>query len=260
MNVTKDELLRHLWFQSAPAALDDLMKKRAIKSAADAAGITIGPDKFESKIHQDIRQTKSESFDALLRKEQMTQERYKGILLVNMLLEEYVRKQVTIVAGDYDKWVKVRYIFIADPRYESDMGKREIFAQESKKKAEEILTRIKAGKDFAEVADQYSDSPENVIAGKQQGGSLGWITGDQAHFTRRFEEACFSLAAGSVSNPVRADFGWYIIKAEAVGKDTNGKDTELNQLIVERKVRPAIDSALDGILAGAKLDNKLVLP
>lgn len=259
VNITKDELLRHLWLQSAPAALDDLMKNRAIKYAADSEGITIDPDKLESKVQTDIRRTKSKDLNDLLKNNHMTEQRYKGILLGNMLLEEYVRRQATIVGQDYDKWVKARYIFVGDSAYESDLEKRNLVAQESKKKAERILGQIKDGKDFAEAADEYSDSPENVIAGKKQGGSLGWISRGQMQFSHPFEETCFALKAGGISDPVRADFGWYLIKVEAVGKDTSGKDLELNRLIVESKVRPSIDAALDKILTGAKLENRLTI-
>jgi peptidyl-prolyl cis-trans isomerase C len=260
VNITKDELLRHLWFQSAPAALDDLMKKRAVKMAADAAGIGITQNELEAKIKEDVSRTKSEDFAALLSKQQMTEGRYKGILLANMLLEEYVRKQVKIDAKDYDDWVKVRYIYIADSSYESDPGKREIVSAESRKRAEKVFMEAKTGGNFADLADQYSDSPENTMAGRKQGGALGWTTRNQMQFTRSFEETCFKLEAGCVSNPVRADFGWYLIKADALGKETHGRDGELNRLIVERKVRPLIESALDKILADAKLVNKLVPP
>lgn len=260
VNVTKDELLQHLWFQSAPTSLEDLLKKRAVQSAADAAGIRIGERELESKINDDVKRTQSESLASLLHKKHMTEERYEGILLANTLLEEYVRKQVKIDAKDYEDWVKVRYIYIADSGYESDPRKRETISVESKKRAEMVFKEAMSGTNFADLANEYSNSPENVIAGKKQGGSLGWVTRNQMQFARSFEKACFGLKDGNVSKPVRADFGWYVIKAEAVGKDTHGEDRELNRLIVERKFRPLIESTLEKILADANLVNKLDIP
>jgi foldase protein PrsA len=257
--VTKDELLRYMWVQGAPAALDDLLKKRAVKIAAEAANINVGSTEIQSKIGEDVARTKSGSFEELLKNRKMPVEHYLEILLMNMRLTAYTKKTaVQLEEADYNSWVKIRYIYCADARYESDPAKRAIVAAETRKRAEKIRREIKSGADFSDLANKYSDSPENRASGAKRGGYMGWVTHGWLQFTPALEEASFSLKTGEVSNPVRSDFGWYLVKVEAVGKEVQGRDNELAELITERKVRPLIDATRDKIWADANLENRLM--
>ena len=74
-------------------------------------------------------------------------------------------------------------------------------------KAEDILARAQKGEDFAELAKELSEGPS-----KNQGGYLG--TFERGRMVKPFEEAAFSLKDGEISEPVRTDFGWHIIKVE----------------------------------------------
>jgi peptidyl-prolyl cis-trans isomerase C len=75
-------------------------------------------------------------------------------------------------------------------------------ANERVKKIQEAL---KSGRDFKEVATEMSDGPS-----KTRGGDLGFFRRGQ--MVRAFEEVAFGLEAGAVSEPVRTQFGWHIIK------------------------------------------------
>jgi parvulin-like peptidyl-prolyl isomerase len=72
--------------------------------------------------------------------------------------------------------------------------------------AEDVLHRLKAGQDFARLADEFSDEPN---AGAR-GGSLGRFShGAMVH---EFEEAAFALQPGEVSGIVQSPFGFHIIQ------------------------------------------------
>jgi peptidyl-prolyl cis-trans isomerase D len=73
------------------------------------------------------------------------------------------------------------------------------------KTATTVLDQIKAGKDFGEMAKQYSDD-----ASAQQGGDIGWIGREQTE--KDFEKTAFSLKPGEVSQLVRTSIGFDIIK------------------------------------------------
>ncbi len=73
----------------------------------------------------------------------------------------------------------------------------------------EIQQKLNAGEDFAELAKQYSDDPGS----KDNGGDLGWFPRDSG-FVKEFEEAAFNLQPGQVSQPVRTQFGYHLIKVE----------------------------------------------
>ena len=72
-------------------------------------------------------------------------------------------------------------------------------------KAEEIYNRLKNGESFASLAHQYSTCPS-----KEKGGDLGWFK--EGQMVPPFENAVRKMGTGSISRPVRTQFGWHIIK------------------------------------------------
>ena len=73
--------------------------------------------------------------------------------------------------------------------------------------AKEIETQLKNGADFATLAKQKSKDQ-----GAADGGDLGYFTKDQ--MVPEFAEVAFKLDKGQISDPVKTQFGWHIIKIE----------------------------------------------
>ncbi len=80
----------------------------------------------------------------------------------------------------------------------------------SRKKAEAIAAKLKAGADFAATASQESDD----TGSKAAGGDLGWIRHGQ--MPASFEAALFNLKPGEISQPVESPYGWHVIRLEEV--------------------------------------------
>jgi peptidyl-prolyl cis-trans isomerase C len=76
----------------------------------------------------------------------------------------------------------------------------------TEEEAKAALARIKNGEDFAKVATELSKDPGS------EGGDLGWFTKDR--MVPEFADAAFKMEAGQVSDPVKSQFGWHIIKVE----------------------------------------------
>ncbi len=74
--------------------------------------------------------------------------------------------------------------------------------------AKKALARVKGGEDFAKVATELSKDPAG------DGGDLGWFTKDR--MVPEFSNAAFKLKEGEISDPVKTQFGWHIIKVEGV--------------------------------------------
>lgn len=77
---------------------------------------------------------------------------------------------------------------------------------EAKAKALDVLKRARAGEDFAELAKKYSDDPGS----KNQAGNLGPFTRDR--MVKEFSDAAFKLKDGEISDPVKSQLGYHIIK------------------------------------------------
>ncbi len=90
-------------------------------------------------------------------------------------------------------------------------GQEEVHARhilvESGDEAKTILGELKAGADFAALAKEKSKDP-----GASAGGDLGYFTKDQ--MVPEFAEVAFKMYPGQLSNPVKTQFGWHIIKLE----------------------------------------------
>ena len=83
--------------------------------------------------------------------------------------------------------------------------------KKTRDRALHILKLAKEGKDFAELAKQYSEGPT-----RDKGGYLGKFKKED--MVKPFADMAFSLKAGEISEPVRTQFGWHIIKVEKVNE------------------------------------------
>jgi peptidyl-prolyl cis-trans isomerase C len=90
-------------------------------------------------------------------------------------------------------------------------GEMEVHARhilvETEDQAKKIEEELKKGADFAELAKKESKDP-----GASDGGDLGFFTKDQ--MVPEFSAAAFALEPGKISDPVKSQFGWHVIKVE----------------------------------------------
>jgi peptidyl-prolyl cis-trans isomerase C len=71
--------------------------------------------------------------------------------------------------------------------------------------AKRLQQQIKQGARFEDLARQHSTCPS-----KSSGGDLGWF--GPGKMVREFEEACKKVGVGTVTDPVRTQFGYHLIK------------------------------------------------
>jgi len=91
-------------------------------------------------------------------------------------------------------------------------GEQEVHARhilvETEDEAKAILAELKKGTDFADYAKLKSKDPGSA----SDGGDLGYFTKDQ--MVPEFSAAAFKLDKGQLSDPVKTQFGWHVIKVE----------------------------------------------
>lgn len=117
--------------------------------------------------------------------------------------------------------VKARHIFI---QLSSKATEEEKLT--ARKKAEEILARLKKGEDFAKIALETSDDADSA----KKGGELGLLTPGKTN-SEEFEKAAFALKSGETSEIVQSPFGFHIIKAdEKTGRRTATFDESRNYI------------------------------
>jgi len=104
-----------------------------------------------------------------------------------------------------------------------------------RKTAEELLAKARAGADFAELAKQFSEDEASAA----QGGDLGSFGRDR--MVPEFEEAAFSLEPGTISDLVRTQYGFHIIKVierrEAVVQPLDAVRSQIEEQLTSERAQ-----------------------
>jgi len=98
--------------------------------------------------------------------------------------------------------------------------------------AQQVLAQVKSGKDFGELAKQYSQDPGSA----QNGGDLGWA--DRSTFVKPFADALFGMKAGEIAGPVKTQYGYHIIRLDEI-QAGKGKSFEEARPEIEAQLRRA---------------------
>src|SRR5579862_4217334 len=100
---------------------------------------------------------------------------------------------------------------VYDEAAKQSAGEQEVHARhilvETEDEAKAVKAELDKGADFAELAKKKSKDP-----GASDGGDLGFFTKDQ--MVPEFATVAFALEPGKISDPVKTQFGWHVIKVE----------------------------------------------
>ena len=118
-------------------------------------------------------------------------------------------------------------------------------------KIKKIKAEVDSGKDFAEVAKQYSDCPS-----KDKGGDLNFFK-RKGQMVEPFAAAAFALKVGQVSDPVKTPFGYHIIKVTEVKKGNDVKFDDVKQAIKQNLMEEKAQVLIRQLLEKAKIDVKV---
>jgi parvulin-like peptidyl-prolyl isomerase len=115
---------------------------------------------------------------------------------------------------------------------------------ETQEEAEAVLEKIRGGADFAELAKQRSLCPSG-----EKGGDLGFIT--RGMTIKPFEDAAFVLKTGEISEVVKTEFGYHIIKLEEISperqKTLEEAKVEIEYILLPEKQQNAFTEWLSSL-------------
>jgi peptidyl-prolyl cis-trans isomerase D len=228
---------------TSPAELQDEFRYRNEKVKLDYA--LIKPEELEAKITLDEAEIKS-WYEKNKTKYQVPERRVVryGLVDVNQIRQSVqvsddelkAQYQQNIQQYQVPNRVHVEHILLMT------VGKTDAEVEEIRKKAEDILKQAKQGGNFEDLAKKNSEDPGT----KGKGGDLGWIV--QGQTVAEFEKAAFSLPKGSISDLVKTQYGFHIIKV--LDKETSHtksfdevKDSIRAPLMLSKADKLASDSA-----------------
>ena len=226
------------------AVLDQLIGYRLLVQETAARKTAVPDADVEARIGQIRSQFPSEEiFQQQLQQRKMTLEQLRvdtrASLQITALLQAELDTKTAVTAEQVNDFyvknpaafqqgerVKASHILVR-VQANADPAERE----KARAKAAGLLADVKAGKDFAALAKQYSDDPGSGA----QGGDLGFF--QRGQMVPPFEQAAFALAVGQTSELVTSDFGFHIIR---VTDKQPGRTQTLDE------VRPEIEQYLVG--------------
>jgi len=116
---------------------------------------------------------------------------------------------------------------------------------ESEEEAQDILEQLKAGGDFSEIAKEKSTGPSAA-----QGGDLGYLT--KGTIIPEIEEVVFALEVEELSEVVKTDFGFHILKITEKKPETVKALEEVKEEIIQTLLPTKQKEAFDNLLEELK--------
>ena len=248
--------------------LQNLILQRLQLQEARKQGLSASPSEVTSAL-EDLKRQNSlksdEELKAALSRERLTLEQLKkGLeeqIILAKLINKEIRSKVIVTEEEIQRHyqenrerfkraaeVKLRYILIAVPK-EASAEK----VAEAKKRAEEALSALQGGADFAEVAKAYSDGPT-----AKDGGELGRMKREELN--PELAKAAFTLPIGGVSGLIRTPAGFNIIQVEERTADPYMSLAEAKESIratlFEEKLQATMKEWLNALKAKASIEVK----
>lgn len=249
--------------------LQDMISDRLIQAAA--ANETVSPEDIDAEIKKIEQQVGgAENLQAELTKSGQSMDQFKKrlgeVLKQRKWMDAQLAGKETVTADAAKKFydenreqlfaqpeqVRASHILILVPEGADD---KTVAAK--LKLAEAAAAKAKKG-DFDAVAKELSEEP----GAKERGGDLSFFSRGQ--MVPEFEEAAFTQKVGTISKPVRTQFGWHIIKvtdkkpARIVPFDE--AKSEIEQYLKQQDKETAVKSLLDKLQSEAKIEINLPKP
>lgn len=170
-------------------------------------------------------------------------ETQRRMLLVNVSMREYL---TTHPVSDAE--LKKLY----DDRMKNHDGneyKAQHILVDSEDAAKAIIAELGKGGDFAKIAGEKSKDP----SGKQNGGDLGWFSGDQ--MVKPFAEAVAKMKKGETTKkPVQTQFGWHVIRLEDTRKTPPPSFDSVKEQLQMHAQNQRVENYIAELRKGAKID------
>lgn len=223
--------------------LEQMINFRLLIQETKARNISVPDSEVEARMAQIRSQFPSEeAFKQTLDQQKVTPDELRADarseLSVTKMLQAEVEPKVSVTEAQvkefYDKnpdrfkqgeRVRASHILLRLPEQADDAAKAAVRAR-----AADVLKQVRAGKDFAALAKQYSEDPGSAA----NGGDLNYF--QKGQMVGPFDQTVFAMKVGDVSDLVETQFGYHIIKLT---------DRQPERVVPLDEVRPQVQQFLE---------------
>jgi len=234
------------------SAVEGLITYELVNQEAQKKGITVTDADLNRELDVIKKSMGSEeAFQQALVQYKMTEDDLHADLLEQAQLRKLLSSQISITDED----IKNYY----DQNKASFSTEEQVRAShilvETKEEADAIVKQLKEGADFAALAKEKSLDTGSAA----NGGDLDFF--GKGAMVPEFEEAAFALKVGDVSEPVKSDYGYHIIKVtdhvEASSPTLEEKKADITDTLTSQQIYTLSQTFISDLRSQAKIVNNL---
>ena len=225
------------------ALLDQLIEKRLILHEAPKMGITVSDDEVEEALASIKRGFPEGGFEEVV-KDEASLLQWKERLHQRLLIEKVINRVSQITSPIDEKTMMQYYEKHREQFVVTEQVRVRQIVVKDRKDAESMLSKLKRGNPFDELARKYSSGPE-----AKEGGDLGFF--GQGEMPEEFD-VVFSLQVGEISDIVQSPYGYHIFQVVAKLERSESGFAEVKDQIRQLIVREEEDKAFHDWLKTVK--------
>jgi parvulin-like peptidyl-prolyl isomerase len=258
--------------QMSGRLIDRLIDRRLVEDQLAETDIEV----TDAEIDKEIESVKAEiakmakakgqddvSLETVLKEKGISQKELKDSLRQSIALRKYLteKRDVSLPSDEEvrsfyennaEKFTRPEQVHAHHILIRVKKGEGEKAWNKAKKKITSIRKKITAGEiTFAEAAKESSEGPSG-----ERGGDMGFISRDR--LDEDFSQAAFSLETDTLSEPVKTDFGWHLIKVteRKSSKQVPFEEVEdrLRRKLEEQAIKKGRDKMLSDLRDQAKIE------
>ena len=185
--------------------LDQLIEDALILAYAKRHGVEVPQEDIQAHLENAQNKWNPKAFENFLVERKISFSRWQELMIhdaqVNSILNTLLFKKIDIPLKDIQSY----YYRNSKEFYSPEKVRVRQIVTNSLEKAQDLHERLLKGENFAKLAINHSQSPDRL-----RGGDVGYFA--KGSFPKVFDEVCFKLRKGQVSEIVKSEYGYHIFK------------------------------------------------
>ncbi|MFJ8071964.1 peptidylprolyl isomerase [Peribacillus sp. NPDC096447] len=246
--INKDELYDALVAGYGADTLDLLITNKLVELEAKKAGIKIKDEEIQKEIDVMVESYGDEkSLKEQLEASGSSMEALKKDIVVYLQTKKLVEPRITVT----DEEISTYFEDNKDTFAQAEQVEASHILVEDEKTAKKVAKEIADGGDFAKLAAEYSTDTETA----DNGGSLGYF--GKGDMVEEFENVAFDLDINKVSDPVKTEYGYHIIKVTGKKEAKKANLEDSKDVIKETLLSERLQEEYPVWLAEVKKDHEI---
>lgn len=237
--------------EGSPAArgvLQNMVMSTLIDQYAQQHNITVTPAEISKIEDQYKSQYPGDQWNELLKARSLTEQDVQDLIRRQIIVDKAVGSNINISEKQIKDYFDKNHAQFDKP---AEARARHILVPDAKTAAK-VEADLKAGKDFASEAKQYSTDPGS----REKGGELGWFR--KGAMVPSFDAYAFSAPIGKISQPIKSAFGYHIIQVEerkpAQKATLASTHDQIQQMLRQQQESPLLQPFYQQLQQNAKID------